>query len=199
MKIDKAHIIVMDCLSDMRSPIELLLSENREGVFNRDFMGLLKHDLCLALQQLVSLGLVSEMREGDNEPVKDLLELTEDGGRAWEFYFRPQWDKLLVDEYEFCSDEVERCEITTMDIFIINEIVGNLKAVGVFNYEMEMVSSWQPFYWKVLGPAYRIEYCKDLLSGGSHDVVADFAVKWKLDTHEVLSSLQGQAGLKGIC
>ena len=190
MKIDKAHIIVMDCLSDMRSPIELLFSENREGVFNRDFMGLFKHDLCLALQELVSLGLVSEMREGDNEAVGGLFELTEDGGKAWEFYFKPQWGKLLVDEYEFCSGEVERCEITTMDISVVNEIADTLKAERDFNYKIEMVSSWRPFYWKVLGPAYRIEYCKDLLSGGSHDVVADFAVKWKLDVPEVIIGLK---------
>ncbi|MCH8544390.1 MAG: hypothetical protein LAT61_12530 [Alcanivorax sp.] len=181
MNIEFPHLIILDCLSDMETELKFFLSDEREAIFNIDFMGVSSEDLCLALGDMIFSGWVYKVRAPHSEEAS-VYGLTELGGRAWEHYFSPDWDAFILDECSFVDEIHERCNFECANRKVFDEIMECLFRNRLEDIEHEEIYPWYPLYWKELGSGYRISYIR----GSQLDCIEieRLAGRWKASIQE---------------
>lgn len=104
--------------------------------------------------------------------------LTEKGGKTWEDYVKPDWNKFIEDHFE-SRDSIVR--ITATNVYFINELLRIEYQFPPTNFpsscilsetvKWEMITPWQATYWKQLPFGMQISF--KLINPNTHSRHSD--------------------------
>ncbi|WP_369157540.1 hypothetical protein [Candidatus Thiodiazotropha sp. LNASS1] len=165
---DKIEAIIFDCIYDLQSKIGDMVDEDFEGIFNRPHHDIDKLTLKGSLFALYKSDYIFFVdREGiqhqpkKTENIEDgwFVAMTKEGGRLWESYSNPNWEKYVSIDCDVSEDgtaEIVTIEAGSKEIieFIISETLTHLKKSSITN--ILVIRPWKPTYWKILPEGFSV-------------------------------------------
>ncbi len=175
---DRAEYWLLDTAVDTKYPLDWLVAEDIEIVFNRSGHGLTPNELLTLLTRLFAHGdLLAQLRIGPEtfQPVEPTVEqitsaltgefrmdygLTVQGGARWEAYSAPDWSRYIDAGYfgDSLTGEVAAGTRRAAEQYLALEPFISSSSIVPNSVQWETLAPWQATYWKVLPEGHRATF-----------------------------------------
>ena len=181
---------ILETAVESRFPVADLMDNDIDVTLNKKGHGLTRDALLETLHRLIASGLISAENEVDgvistphhieralNEPIRRIprvgerkrtyYRLTPEGGRQWEAFAAPDWQKYIYTSLHLPDDphdsdqiiqEVICADKAMLESYFKSKCFYDAKHVSLETVAWDYIAPWDVTYWKQLEGAHRVRF-----------------------------------------